>query len=286
MPVKTFKATLYDVRAGESNEPLADDSLEMAIKAASSTGLAERTRQVNDKVRRLENHALSKDFWLLNFVTGEYSGPGRTAVGTPTEPIQLESDEHFAHETAMLYDPREQIVLLESGLSGVGPGVATQYLASFVEAPTFRLVPCFDEDASAKARSFNEIRRAVFRFVIGPPSAKDKEMGMGAVNAFATPLRGAEVDIVVKAERSKSSSLSLSHLRSIISNLTGSREDHHVNVFKVYGRENEDDDLEEVNLFLPTVKFEKSLQVDDTARKVKHENRWDALMEFHGELVR
>lgn len=284
MPVKTFKATLYDVRAGDSEEPLADDSLERAIKEARSTGLAERTKQVNDKVRRLENHALSKDFWLLNFVTGEYSGPGRTSNETPTEPIRLESDESFAHETAMLYDPKNQIVLLQSGLGGVGPGVATQYLRSFVEGTPFEFVPRLDDGASARARRFKQIRKVQYRVTVGPPSAIDEQMGMAAINAFASLYGAAEIDIVIKTNPVKSSSLLVRQFQSIFDDILGRKDEHHVDGFKISGRENEDDKLEEIDLFVPTMKFEKSLQVDETDRKIKHDIRWDTLMEFHGEL--
>ena len=50
MPVKTFKANLYDVRAGDSEEPLSDDSLQAAIKGSREMGLAERSLAINDKV--------------------------------------------------------------------------------------------------------------------------------------------------------------------------------------------------------------------------------------------
>ena len=50
MPVKTFKANLYDVRAGDSDEPLDDDSLQVAIKTATSMDLRRRAKLVNDKV--------------------------------------------------------------------------------------------------------------------------------------------------------------------------------------------------------------------------------------------
>ena len=50
MPVKTFKANLYDVRDGDSDEPLDDDSLQVAIKTATSMDLRRRAKFVNDKV--------------------------------------------------------------------------------------------------------------------------------------------------------------------------------------------------------------------------------------------
>lgn len=284
MPVKSFKANLYDVRAGDSDEPLADDTLLSAIEEAASMYLADRSKLVHDKLRRLERYEQSKDFWMLNFVTAEFAGPGRTAVGTPTEPIELGSDENFAHETAMLYDPRRQIVLLESGVGGMGPGAVIQYLASFGERPKFRLEPRLDGDASARARRFNEIRRMEYRVVVGPPSEIDEKAGMGAINAFASLHDANEVTIVVKTERSKSRSLSLGHVLSTLRNLVGNRDEHHVTGLKVYGRENEDDRLEEINLFVPTIRRETTLQVDEIVRKVKHELRWDALKDFHGGL--
>lgn len=286
MPVKTFKANLYVVRAGDSEEPLDDDSLQVAIKTATSMDLRRRAKLVNDKVRRIENYELAKDFWLLNFVTAEFSGPGRTATDAPTEPIELASDENFAHETAMLYDPRHQIVLLESGVGGMGAGAIRQYFSSFIEGSTFRFALRVDEEASARARRFQEIRRMEYRVAVGPPSAIDEQAGMGAINSFASLHDANEVTVVVKAERSKSSSLSLGHVLSTLGNLIGNRDEHHVTGLKVYGRENEDDRLEEINLFFPTTKSEKNLQVDENARKIMHELRWNALREIHGELLK
>lgn len=286
MPVKTFKANLYEVKAGDSDEPLADDTIVEAIKASTEMSLAERSKLVNDKMRRIEDYELTKEFWLLNFVTAEFSGPGRTAAGTPTEPIELDHDENFAHETAMLYDPRRQMVLLESGVGGLGPGAARQYLAIFAKGSGFRLEPSLDAEASARARRFQEIRRMEYRVAIGQPSAIDEQAGMGAINSFAKPHGADEVTIVVKAERSKSGSLSLGHVLSTMRNLVTNKNEHQVTGLKVYGRENEDDRLEEINLFLPTVKSEQNLRVDETARKIKHELRWDALREFHAGLFK
>lgn len=281
MPEKAFKAKLYDVRLGDPDHPVDADGLKSAIEKAAMLGLRDRVVSINGKYRRLEAFEIAGDPWLLNFVTAEFAGPGRTGLASPAVAIGLQSDENFAHETAMLYDPNAGVIWIESGLGGMGAGAVKQYFETFSDGLAITLTPRLDDLASAKARAFQEVRKIEYRVMAGPPSAIDEELGMRPITAFASPYEADEVDIVVKVERRKGKSLSISTIRSRLERLISGKEGHNIRGCKVYGRENDDDRLEYIDLFDHLLGGETKLKVDDTTRKVLHQDKWNALAEFH-----
>ncbi len=67
--------------------------------------LHDRYRIVNGKGRRLEHYEERDGYELLNLVTTEFGGPGRSKQEGPAAHMGLGTDEFFSHETAVLYDP-------------------------------------------------------------------------------------------------------------------------------------------------------------------------------------
>ena len=147
MPDKSFKVNIYEVTlSSEDDEDMPDDSGDVpfsdAIENAWEQPLPDRLKDVNGKGRRLENYEQRQDCYLMNFVTREFSGPGRSRPETAAVPIDLDPDEDFAHQTAMLYDPDLSLAFLESTQTGMREGAIARYFREFSYPRTeYRLIP-------------------------------------------------------------------------------------------------------------------------------------------------
>lgn len=286
MPEKAFKARLHDVIVDDvAITALSDDAFELAIETVGALDLSARWMELRDRPRRLENYEKRGRLHLMNFMTAEFAGPGKTGDSTPVAPMGLESNEYYAHETAALYDPQQGIVLLESGVGGMGPGAIKMYFRNFANRCDVTLSPRVDGDASVRARRFQQFRSLQLRVSMGPATARDTEMGTGTLQGLGKHFHAQQIDVIVKAGRTKSDSLAINMIRSVIDNVVNRRDETHIQGCKVYGHEHEDDPYELIDLIAQPIKNEWRLPIDPDTRKVSHNHKWDALVKIHGEIT-
>ena len=285
MPEKSFKANIYDVGFRNPDIP-GQTPFETAIEEARGRPLGERYVPLLPKGRRLEHDDKRDGCHLLNFVTFEFTGPGRSAPNTRAVPIDLDPSESFAHETAMLYDPETYLVFLESTSVGVREGAIADYFKEFASSDTeYMLTPRLDDDAAARARGFQTIRSIIMRVAMGPVTESDREAGIGIIKSFGEDRDAGYIDIGVKAQRERGRTLSLSNIWRTIDPIIGSEKQSTVTQLRVEGRVHEDEQLELIDLIQHREKRERILPVDEESRKVLHEDRWNALLEIHQEFL-
>ena len=284
MPDKSFKVSIYEVKlpddTGQAQFPFRN-----AIEGACAQPLEERYLFVNGKGRRLENHDRHEDCYLLNFVSLEFTGPGRSRPRTEAVPINLDPDESFAHETAMLYDPESSLALIESTQSGMGPGAMAEYFEEFANQTEYLLIPQLDNEAGARARSYQTIRSVIMRVNIGPVTEADRAAGIGVIKSLGEEYDAGFMDIEIRALRERKRTLSLQNVWRSINSILGSNDPNNVTQLKVNGREHDDDPLEVIDLIQHREKRERTLRVDDTTRKVPHEDRWNSLVDIRREFL-
>ncbi len=288
MPTKPFKVNIYDVELPQSESAESGlTSFGVAIDGACGQPLDERYSDVNEKGRRLEHCDEREGCHLLNFVTFEFAGPGRSAPKTPAAPIDLDRDESFAHETAMLYDPEANLAFVESTQGGMGPGAIVSYFERFANRGTYyRLIPRLDDDAAARARRHQTIRSLIMRVNIGQVTEADRASGIGVIKSLGETYDAGYINIEVKTspeERRKS--LRVPSIWETINTIIGSNDANNVTQLKVSGRENDDEPLEIIDLIQHREKRERLLNVDGTSRKIPHEERWNALIDIRREFL-
>lgn len=278
MPSKTLKINVYDIQLEHTgDEP--ETEFEDAIKNTCDLGLAERERFVGGKRRRINEYDERDGILFVNFVTFEYSGPGRVRRGQPTQAIALQADESFAPETAMLYDPESRLAFVESALGAMGPSSISDYLKEFANAGTgYSLIPRADNNAAVRARRHRIIRSLKMRVALGPVTAEDRAAGIGAIKGLGADFDAGIIDLEMKSERTRGRSLSVRPILEFISRLTGGdRLIPAVQQLQVTGKENDDDPLEVIDLIQHRERRQISLQIDATTRRIPCETRWDAL---------
>ena len=296
MPDKSFKVNVYEVVFPQEGDDEEDDlqvsiptaslnvqtPFEDAINDCSQTPLVDRYGVANGKGRRLEHCDTHDGCNLLNLVTFEFPGPGRSTERAPAMPMGLQVDEYFSHETAMLYDPETHLAFVESTLGSMGPGAIAHYFERFAPGTNYQLVPRLDAEASARARRQREIRSIQTRVAIGPITQADRNAGTSAILALGENLEGGLVNIEISVGPERKRSLSIAGVWNLVESLTGGSAQHDVKQLRLNGRENEDDPLELIDLLEHREKRERQLPIDMNSRTVDHTVRWRSLIEIHG----
>ena len=197
---KVFKVEILTVSESGQSRFTGETEFNVAATNAHSLPFADRCKLVKGKYRRLEQLRPEDGCILLNFVSSEFTGPGRFSPTMAVTPIKLSQDEFFSYETAMLYDLRTGLAFLESASVGIGPESIADYIGQFVDDMTkYRLIPRLDEEASARARRHRTIKSLKLRAHIGPVAKSDREAGYGTIQAFGGGLEGETITLQVRA---------------------------------------------------------------------------------------
>ena len=195
--------------------------------------LDRRYTEVSGKGRRLENHQKEEDYYLLNFVTSQFDGPGRTEPETAAIPIDLAPEEFFAHETAMLYAPKANLAFVESILSGMGPGAVAHYFSEFANNnENYSLTPKMDQEAETRARRQQTIRSLTMRVSLGPVTDVDRLAGIGVIKSFGEKYDAGTIDIEIKAQRERGRTLSFGSVWSTLNNILRDTDENNVTQLK------------------------------------------------------
>ncbi len=286
MPAKNFRVNIYDVDLLENDGTPPTPFLE-AILRASAESLANREKKIGGKGRRLNDFSQSTDVSLLNFVTFQYEGDGRVREGQPTSAFIMDQDEHFAPETAMLFDAANNLAFIESGRSTMGSGTISRCLEKFADKETsYSMVPVADQNAAARARNQTTIRKLKMGMFLGPVTEADREAGIDPVKAFGVGYGAERITIEISSGRPRDRSLSRAIVRNLIDFATGSSAPMPaLSKLEVTGREHDDEPLEIIDLLQQRERRQTTLAIDNTSRKVPHETRWRALRGIRNNLL-
>jgi hypothetical protein len=106
---------LFEVRALHRTPPLAQ-----LLERIHGDAIADRLRTVGHQEVRVETIAAPRSrgnntpYWLLDFTKIRFEhGPGKASREDPIESFELDADQGFGEETAVLYDPRRQAMLIQ-----------------------------------------------------------------------------------------------------------------------------------------------------------------------------
>lgn len=279
MTDKTFRVQFFQVKI-PNGAPPGQVAFDKAILDVSGFQLDQRERYIDPKHRRLEDVKQSGDIFLMNFTTFNYPGPGRVKSGMQSAPFSMAADDYFATETAMLYDPEMCLLLIETGLRGMGPGATAKYFAGFAgQGAAYDPIPMLDKEAAARARKCKVFRKIDMRFAVGQATDVDRAGGHGAIAAFGENFGAKVMDVSMNLGPGRSGTLSLEPIGSLINSVVGS-DDGDITRLRVSAKENEDDPIEVIDLLQHREKRERTLAVDPASRKVPINVRWKAMQEI------
>ena len=285
MPEQPFRVGIYRLSLPEGAQnpmfPFSD-----SIRRAYNNSLEDRLANINRRDHRLEHFESTDDYFLANFATLAYSGPGRTEQSTQVSPIDLNPSESFAFETAMLYDENRNYAFVESSRNGVSAGTITLYFKAFaLEATRHEFVAVLDEEASTRARSFKSISKFNMQVAIGPITAYDRAAGIGVLKGFGKDFGADVIDVELAVSRPRHDSLVPDVIWRTIDAISP-KDNEEISALDLSGRESNDAKTELVDLLHHRQKRECALEIDEASRNVPYRVRWDALEEMWRDFIK
>ena len=292
MPDKTFRVTVFDVDERPKIEGRGHTPFDRSINNAMNLSMPEREKMVAGKYRRLELASFDRivGVFLMNVVTLDYAGPSRTRRGQRIRPFNMQSDESFVSETALLYDPNRDLALVEATQSGIGYGSLAAFFEQFA-APrrptTYEFVPRMDADAAARARLHQTIRNLSLRVAIGRTTEADRAAGISPFAALGNNYGAGYIDVEIKSERPRRRTLDVGSVWDFISNLTSGNTavPSYIERLRVTGREDDDSRQEVIDLIQHRERRDMPLPIDPQTRKTLFRDRRDALVEIYSEFI-
>ena len=282
---KSFKVNIYQVEL-EEIENVIQIPFAQAIQNAWNQPVTGRFKRVGGRGHRLDRFQQQGDCVLMAFTSFTFYGPGRVTIQTPIAPMGLAADEHYGHDTSLVYDQSTEKVFVEANINGLGSGAIAQYFRQFTNAHSqYTLVPVLDEDASARARRHQTIRSVTMQMVTGPITAADHSAGTSTLKALGGEVEGASVNVEIKAQRSPKASLNVGEVWRILTQWLDNPRDKGITDLRVKGREHDDERFEIINLLQQHQKGEILLEVNDDTRNIPLANRWDALLEVRNHFI-
>ena len=287
MPDKKFRVNIFRVEAAGPLWGHPTPFRDAIETVASIDDLGDRQQVVGEHVRRLENYLATDNFILLNLVNFLYAGPSTVRDGEPLRNISLRSDESFAFETAMLYDFQRELAFVESSMGRIGPSTIGRYFATFLPSEVdYVFIPILDAMAAARARRFNVVRSLEMRVALGPPTEADRDAGLDMLKAFSEDAGYGTLEISLKAVRARRGSLSTSFISRMMDRITGTSAPlAGIEKLRVRGKEDDEDQLSEVDLLQHRESRLRTLPVDSGSRKIPRQSRWRALQEIRRDFL-
>jgi hypothetical protein len=276
-----FRANLYELEDGDG-APHVD--FEDAVARVVNLPLERRVFGVNGVDRRLEHSDIDQGCHLLNFVTLRYPGPGRAERDQAAARIGLAPGESYAHESSMLFDPDNALVMLESARPGMGPGAVGQYFGRLgAGGGRYKLTPMLDREARARALRKEDFRSLVMRVALGPGGEFDDDLDN--VTAVGHGLGGEFMDIEIRAAPRRGNLLR-DAVAEFIQPLLRRAEEGNIERLRLKGRASEDDPYEDIDLLQHREWREREMNVDPDGRNFRHEDRWQALLDIRRDFIR
>ena len=288
MPEKPFTVSIYRVAVENDDEQqlqLVDNSFDAAIVAACASSFNDKNKDVNGKLCRLENADRQDKYCLLNFATAAFDGPGHFRQTTQVVPFYLQQDESFAHETAMLYDPKENLLFLESSQRGMSRVTIARYFIKFALPKTsYELKPVLDDEAASRARRYRTIRSLTIGVALPAFTTTDYEEGAGAIQALGERFGAGFMEMTIQAAP-RGKTLLVRKLWETADFLLGQSDSDSISDLTIDGRELDEDSFAIIDLIQHREKRTRMLQVDNVERKVPYTDRWRALSQIRGEFL-
>lgn len=266
----------------------ASETLESTLeKIQNEQNLENRIREVNKTEIRSEQIRLHDHLWLIDFVKiRTNNGPGRVGRSSPVEGFDFGDDEAFGEETAALYDPSTEHLLVQYNHHGVRANAIADYLSAFVpnNANLYSLSPKFDTDVERRLLSTGIHRKILFSIDLSRMSEQDRLRGAPLSEAIEYGRRTGsdKIKIEISVSGNKERSLAdaaletVTSLREIFQNNGDA-----VNRLEISGKVDADSATEVLDLIAHRLSLNfEDLELGDDLRYSRDE-RWNTLIRAH-----
>ncbi len=275
-----MKIHAFKVEKSENSSDLVD--LLKTIKKQSK--LKKRIRLVNKIEVRVESIKKEDGLWFIDLVRFRSDhGPGRVGENAEVQGFDFEDGESFGEETAVLYDPKTNYIIIQYNHSGVRAAAIANYFNLYKDMDNnqYSFKPKYDDDVERRLLKQGITRKLAYTLDVGKMSAADRASGQ-SLSSVIDYGRGEGADkIKVEISVGPHNTRGLSHT---VNNAITTLKDmmvtnaESVSKFEVAGKEDKDHVTEVLDL----ISHRLTLEVDDvktgTDLRFPREQRWEQLV--------
>jgi hypothetical protein len=243
-----------------------------------------RNRDRNLDHVRLEDLREERGLMFADFLKIRmHHGPAKAGLDTPVEGFDLDSDEGFGEETALVFDPSNGHIVVQYNHHGSWPTAIAEYIGLFEHSNPVSIdfAPKLDASVHAKIKRAKIVKKLTL--AIAPKALSDEDydaqtsLGSG-IREIARRSDAERIEIVISARRSRSSSLNidLSFLNQWIRRLGGSSEGSPILTARATATDDERSPSEVLDLLEHRLTSEAEL-TPGLDKRYPRLDRWNAL---------
>lgn len=275
-----MKIYAFKVARTEKNVPKLAELLE---KIKSEHNIEKRIKIINKSQIRVDEIKEMDGFWLLDFTKDRKNGgPGKASKKSKVQGFSFTAGEFFAEETAALYIPKTNYILIQSNQSGVLWQSIERYFSEFCEdgnINAYKFSYKLDEDFERRFRSKTIIRKVSFGIDLSKVKKEDREQGeaLGRAVNFGRSFGDHQLKIEMSVGRNQKARLSnvLDFVKQV--GLLSKKNIDAVTELEVTGRDKEDSPSETIDLIAQRLVVDIDIKPDLTDMRLSLDARWEAL---------
>ena len=277
-----MKIYAYQVKRISKSIPLLETVLD---KIYSERRLNKREKTISKSLVRVENIKKNDDgIWLIDFVKDRKGGgPGKAGKNKKVEGFTFERGDFFAEETAALFIPKSNFILIQFNQNGVRAPTIAKYLSIFGEEydNAYEFLPKLDADSERRLRNKTIVRKVSMGVCLSKVTDADRDYGEPLSKVIAFGRHFGDYHIKVEAsvgDASKKAKLSkpfefIESARSFFS-----RNQEAVTNFEISGKDNEDSKVEMIDLVAQRLTVDIDIKPRLTDLRLSMDDRWQALI--------
>lgn len=204
----------------------------------------------NDPIRLRSINIDNFGYYHIVFERLDGSTYYKTTIYGDTEDLDLDEDEYIGHEVSILYDPNQNVMLIQRNISSLSPTgierfIRQLYFDYYEEDIYFKLVTAVDDNATDSALNKEIYRQVALK--VNKNSTKDLIVGI-----TEDDYEGVEtVEIIITAKNNNKSQLNTDTTQNILKKWVN---DTSVEKLSVRAREGENMPIEDIDLIKQNLK--------------------------------
>ncbi|WP_026736133.1 DUF6731 family protein [Fischerella sp. PCC 9605] len=205
--------------------------------------------------------------------------PVKANLAGKIEDFKLADDEGIGEQSAFIYHPATNILLLQSNKHGVSPGNFARYFELMIGSNTSLYIdPVIQLDALQRLEKMKTVKKLNISIAALENMSVFENYGLEEFANLTTAYQAPAIDIEFKVSRSKKSSLSLEKVRNATTSLLriSNQNQSQVKKIRISGSSDDDDSLY-VDLLKDKMRESIQIQASKSQRNIPYLERQKAL---------
>lgn len=210
--------------------PHGAQTIDQLLQQIHSDSLQRRERTVFGRRIKLETTippTTQKPFWLLDFLKiRTENAPGLVTANTQSQSIPLQQGQHFSENTAALYIPNKNIILIQYNHHGPRSSTISDYLSLYSgqQGLDYEFRIKINQNAQARLAGKTQFTKLTFKIApanLSPAFRAQNRSLISAINHQHALANGDWIDLTMSVDARSSNSLSIAPIMQSLIALAG-----------------------------------------------------------------